>query len=45
MAYEYDFENLQYDTGYGAVDGTLIVEVEPVFTDETFDAHGPGELK
>ena len=42
MSYELDFDNIEYDRGYGIQCGTLVIEVEPIFTDESFDAHGPG---
>lgn len=41
--HDYEFE---YDTGYGVVGGDVYLEVEPVFTDERFDAYnGAGNLQ
>jgi len=34
--HEYRFE---YDSGYGVIGGDILLEVEPLFTDESFDAH------
>ena len=39
MSYEFEFDDIHYDTGYGEQSGDLIVEVEPVYTDESFGAH------
>jgi hypothetical protein len=45
MSYELEFMGDDYitvDTGYGEYGADLIVEVEPVYEDLRFDAHGPG---
>ncbi len=41
MSTELEYDTLTYDNGYGGLDGVLVVEVEPVYTDERFDAHSP----
>jgi len=39
MSYEYEFEDMHYDTGYGEIDGTLIIECTPIIEDGRFDAY------
>lgn len=39
MGQEFEYPGLQYDSGYGDVDGDLIIEVEPIIEDQRFDAH------
>lgn len=40
--FELEYNEVPYDTGYGEKYGDLYIDVYPVYTDETFDAHGPG---
>jgi len=39
VSYEYEYEDVEYDGGYGDLVGTLIVECEPVIEDGRFDAY------
>jgi len=39
MSYELDFSDEMYDTGYGEIGGDLIVEVEAIIEDTSFDAY------
>jgi hypothetical protein len=39
MSYEFDFDNVQYDDGFGVKDGHLVLECEPVFEDTRYTAH------
>lgn len=46
MAYEYEFEDLYYDAGYGELGGVLQVTVEPIFQDECYAAYNSnGDLQ
>jgi len=46
MSYTVEFNDMEYDTGYGVHCGDLVIEVSPVFTDESFDAfNGAGVLQ
>lgn len=42
MSYTLEFDDIDYDRGFGMEYGTLQLEVTPVFTDETFDAYNYG---
>ena len=45
MSYEYEIDDIEYDTGYGEQMGTLMVECESIIEDCRFDAHNiAGEL-
>ncbi len=39
MSYEYEIEDLEYDTGYGVQVGNLYVECEAILEDGSFDAY------
>lgn len=39
VSYELEFNDESYDTGYGEIGGDLIIEVEPIIEDCSFDAH------
>lgn len=46
MSFEYHIDDVEYDTGYGVQHGTLVVEVDPVVADQSFDAYnGMGVLQ
>lgn len=39
VSYEYEYDDMEYDGGYGDLVGTLIVECEPIIEDGRFDAY------
>lgn len=39
---ELEYNEIEYDTGYGVQYGDLYLDAYPIYTDESFDAHGPG---
>jgi hypothetical protein len=39
MSYEYEIEDVEYDTGYGVERGNIMVECEAIIEDGRFDAH------
>ena len=40
--FELEYNDIEHDTGYGVYSGDLYLDVYPIYTNETFHAHGPG---